>query len=296
MSETRRILSRIHIFVFAACFLQLLVSCSVWTERTSQPASAYIRVATSYGLDERMGEPFGVAIRDGKIYVSDGEAGAIFEVLPNASRRRVIATGLNAPSAIALMPNGHIVVADTGSHTIKEIADDGSITIVAGVENVSGSDDGPARAATFNGPIGIAVDERGIYVADTYNDRIRLIRDGTVSTFAGSVRGFADGPVGTAKFDTPLGLAIWQDRLLVADSGNGRVRAIEVNGDVSTLAGAGDGGFRDGSLLQAGFITPTAIAVDYRDVIFVADGNAIRAIGRRTFPFVETIAGDRRGF
>jgi len=256
---------------------------------------AYKSVSTVAGLEGKLAEPFGIAVRDGEVYVSDGEAGSILKLGPDGTVQ-VFASGLNAPSPIAFLPSGDLVVADTGSHTIRQVDPNGGVKIVAGIDNVTGSVDGPAHTATFNGPIGLAVHEDGgIYVADTYNDRIRLIRSGQVSTLTGGIRGFADGPSSGAQFDTPLGLALWNDKLLVADSGNGRVRVVEVNGDVWTLAGTGDGEFRDGALSQSGFAMPTAIAID-GGVIFIADGNAIRAIGRRAFPFVETIAGDRRGY
>ncbi|HUR97323.1 MAG TPA: hypothetical protein VMZ26_04565 [Pyrinomonadaceae bacterium] len=256
----------------------------------------YKSTATFSGPEKGIKEPFGVAVRDGSVYVSDGEAGAVLK-LGNDGTASVVVTGLNTPSAIAFLPGGDLVVADTGSHTIKQVAADGSVKIIAGVENTSGSADGSASSATFNAPIGIAVSEKdgSIFVADTYNDRIRLIRDGHVSTLAGSSRGFVDGSPSGAKFDTPLGLALWHDRLLVADSGNLRIRVVEPSGDVSTLAGGGEEGFLDGWLSQAAFANPTAITT-HGPRVFVADGDAIRVIGRRAFPFVETISDEHGGY
>ncbi|HSU25765.1 MAG TPA: hypothetical protein VLI65_07280, partial [Pyrinomonadaceae bacterium] len=202
---------------------------------------------------------------------------------------------LDTPSATAFASNGDLIVADTGSHTIKRLARDGNIAVVAGVPNRSGFSDGEASSSLFDGPIGVAIGAGDkIYVADTYNDRIRVIENGSVRTLAGSTRGFVDGA--DAKFDTPLGLAIWNDKVLVADSGNRRIRVVEPDGNVWTLAGNGDSHLKDGPLASAGFVNPTAIAVDGSQAIFVADGNAIRAIGRRNFPFVETISDDGRGF
>jgi len=208
-----------------------------------------------------------------------------------------MASGLNTPSAIAFLPDGQLVVADTGSHTIRKISVDGSITILAGIDGQRGSNDGPALAATFNAPVGLAVtDDGSIYVSDTYNDRIRLVRDGVVSTIAGSERGFADGAGPGAKFDTPLGIGVWGDKLLVADSGNARVRLLGPDGDVSTLAGFDSRDLIDGPLSRASFVMPTAVTTDNFGRIFVADGNAIRVIGQRILPFVETVAGNRRGY
>ncbi|MEO8573745.1 MAG: hypothetical protein ABI481_07230, partial [Pyrinomonadaceae bacterium] len=276
--------------------ISALSGCFLVRDGNKGATLAYKSTTTLSGLDARIGEPFGIAVREGTVYVSDGESGSVLK-LGNDGAIDVFAKGLNTPSAIAFLPSGDLVVADTGSHTIKQVTSDGSLKIIAGVENVAGSADGAAGGASFNAPIGIAVSEKdgSIYVADTYNDRIRLIRDGRVSTLAGSSRGFADGAASNAQFDTPLGLALWQDKLLVADSGNARIRVVEPTGEVWTLAGSDNGGLRDGPLAQAAFAMPTAITTD-EDRIFVADGNAIRAIGRRIFPVVETISDERRGY
>ncbi|HEX6125676.1 MAG TPA: hypothetical protein VFZ23_09940 [Pyrinomonadaceae bacterium] len=275
-----------------------LSSCFLSGDSPHGKPLAYTAVTTlSFSdSDPKLGEPFGIAVRDGDIYVSDGESGSVVK-FGRDGKSSVFATGLHTPSALAFSPAGELIVADTGSHTIKSIGTDGVLTLIAGIEGVSGATDGQAGGSTFNAPVGLAVAADGaIYVADTYNDRIRLILDGNVTTVAGSSMGFADGPGSVAKFDTPLGLAVWQDKILVADSGNRRIRVIETNGDVWTLAGSGEDEIGDGDLSNASFGSPTAIAPSTDGRVFVADGNAIRVIGRRAFPFVETIAGQRRGF
>ena len=261
-----------------------------------QPASLeYTRVATI--TDARtIGEPFGIAAKGDILFVSDGANGTVWRL--NGSDAPVaFATGLNTPSAIAFLPDGHLVVADTGSHTIRKVSQDGAMTTLAGIENVSGSDDGTASTAKFNAPVGLAVAKDGsVYVADTYNDRIRLIKDNQVSSIAGSRRGFQDGAGAEARFDTPVGLAVWGDDVLIADSGNARIRLMDRNGRVTTFAGTGHPDLVDGPLGNAAFVTPTAVTTDEFGQIFITDGNAVRVIGRRAFPFVETLAGYRRGF
>lgn len=292
MIIAKRFFPRIFTLALAAAFL-CLCGCTFFS---AEPAPInYTRVTTIPGPPE-VSEPFGLAVKDDVIYFSDGDTGTIRKFSADGTTT-TIASGLNTPSAIAFLSNGELVVADTGSHTIKKVSESGEVSQVAGIPGTIGSNDGPTSSATFNAPIGIAVAKDGsIFVADTYNDRIRVIRDDVVSTIAGNKRGFGDGVGTSASFDTPLGLAMLGDELLVADSGNARVRVVEKSGVVSTLAGGNERDLIDGGLGSARFVNPTAISVSDRGAIFIADGNAIRVIGRRSLPLVETLAGDQRGF
>ncbi|MBD8541315.1 gluconolaconase [Oxalobacteraceae sp. CFBP 8761] len=204
-------------------------------------------------LASRFSDPYGVAIGPrGAIYVADGgEANRIRVVQPDgavstlAGGKEGFVDGLgavaafNTPSAIALDHLGNLYVADTGNHAIRRIAPGGAVTTLAG-NGSPGYVDGIGRAAQFNGPVGIAVDDAGIvYVADTYNDRIRRIaQDGTVTTLAGTGKpNLFDGPGTAAAFDTPSALAVDHDgNLYIADTGNNAVRRLRPDGTVDTLA------------------------------------------------------------
>lgn len=256
----------------------------------------WAKVRTLAGLTDKFGEPFGVAVHNGVIHVSDGEKNSIFKVAKDG-KLSVLTDKLDTPSQFAFDKNGDLIVADTGSHTVKKVKANGEIELIAGLENQQGFQNGNAKTALFNAPIGIAVAENKIYVADTYNDRIRVIENGTVTTLAGGKQGFGEGIGASAQFDTPSGLAVWTDgRILVADSGNRRIRVIETNGATWTLTGNGNEDWKDGKLADAVFVRPTAIAVSDSGAVFVTDGNAIRSIGARSFPLVETISNDWRGF
>ncbi len=251
-------------------------------------------VGTVAGTKGEFGEPFGLAVKGSDLYVSDGQSGTIW--LVRNGTPAVFAAGLATPSAIAFEKNGNLLVADSGSHSIRSVNLKGDITTIAGVDGRAGYADGNASAALFNAPIGIAVGGDGkIYVADTYNDRIRVIENGRVSTFAGSGWGYADGTGADAKFHTPCGLALWNDKLLVADTENRRIRVVEADGRVWTLAGDNNAELRDGLLPSASFVQPAAIAVDANGTIFVADGNAIRFIAGQPFAFVRTASASARG-
>ena len=282
--------------VYVPVLIALFLSTSCTWINKAEPV--YIsKVRTILNDKEKFGEPFGIAVKDDEIFVSDGETGKIWRV-SGTKNFTVLTDKFHTPSAIAFDKNFDLIVADSGTHTIKKInIESGAIELIAGVENQKGFAEGEANAALFNAPIGIAVAGDKIFVADTYNDKIRVIENGKVSTIAGSERGFGENEIGsTAKFDTPCGLAIWNDKLIVADTGNRRLRVVEANGKTWTLAGSGAGETIDGDLSQAGFVEPIAVTIDDKNIIYVADGNSIRAIGRRFFPFVETVTNTRRGF
>lgn len=283
--------------ILASLFLQ---SCNFWAKKISFPVAVKTFAGVSEDKAKRFGEPFGVAFDTrGTLYVSDGEKGAIWRGSGNENLE-VVTDKLNTPSAIAFDKDGALLVADSGSHTIRKVnVSNGEVSTLAGIENKSGYKDGDAGQSLFNAPIGLAISPEGkIFVADTYNDKIRVIENGKVSTLAGGARGFENAENGAqAKFDTPCGITIWKEgSLLVADTGNRRLRLIEQNGRTTTFAGTGDQNLINGYLFRSAFVQPTAIAVDPAGLIYVADGNAIRVIGRRAFPVIETINDSWRGF
>ena len=288
LTRTRSAIKIVIITFFAGL---LFTACG----RPETHGTAFRSVRAIAGPESELGEPYGIAFKGDEIFVSDGAAGKIWKI--SGGTVTEFAADLDTPSGIAFEANGDLIVADSGSHTIKRITAAGTLTTIAGADGRPGYVD--LSGSLFMGPVGIAVAPSGdIYIADTYNDRIRKIyrENGEVITLSGSRRGFADGSGPNSKFDTPLGLAMWGERLLVADAANARIRVVEPDGTAWTLAGTGESKLQDGTLSSASFVGPTAIAVAPDGVIYVADGNAIRAIGRRAFPFVETISDSRRGF
>jgi sugar lactone lactonase YvrE len=198
-------------------------------------------------------DPFGVvASPHGLVYVADGGENNRIRAIARDGTVATLAGGregyadgkgaaamFHTPSALALDHLGNLYVADTGNHAIRKVAPDGTVTTLAG-NGQPGFADGQGGAARFNGPVGIAVDDAGtVFVADTYNDRIRRIApDGTVTTVAGAGQpGLLDGPAPSARFDTPAGVAVAGDgTLFVADTGNHAVRRVDTAGRVSTVA------------------------------------------------------------
>ena len=231
----------------------------------------------------RFSDPFGVAVdAQGVTYVADGgdsnrirriDKGGLVSTFAGGSEGFADGVGAAAafhtPSALAIDRFGNLYVADTGNHAIRKIAPDGSVTTLAG-DGQPGDADGVKRAARFHAPVGVAVDARGnVYVADTYNDRIRRIApDGVVTTLASAAApGNADGPAATAAFDTPSAIAVGKDgTLFVADTGNNAIRRIGPDGMVSTLVAPVEGERRP--LLRR----PTGLAITHDGYLYIAGG------------------------
>jgi sugar lactone lactonase YvrE len=120
----------------------------------------------------------------------------------------------------------------------------------------------------------------------------------TVTTVAGGIYGFADGPAETAGFKDAYGLAVDKHgNIFVADAGNHRIRKITPEGTVSTVAGNGTAGYADGPAAEAQFHFPHGIALDNYDNLYVADhyNNLIRKI--TPDGVVSTLAGQlTRGY
>lgn len=253
-------------------------------------------VSTLYGRSGELGEPFGIASTNDAVYFSDGEKGVIWKAVTTgkAKETSIFAQGFDTPSGLAMMPDGRLIVADTGDQTIKSVDQSGNVTIIAGSSGKRGNADGSVSDALFNGPIGVAIGAGTIYVADAYNDRIRSIKDGKVATVAGSARGFADGIAAETKFDTPSGIAVWKEGLIIADTGNSKLRFISADGAVSTISG-GDWQYRDGLLYESSLVQPTSIAIGNDGDIYFTDLDTIRVIRSIPFPHILTLSDKKRG-
>lgn len=146
----------------------------------------------------------------------------------------------NEPSSLALGPNGYLYVADTGNQRIRMVSPLGEVTTLAGSGTTpivdttyfkGGFQDGPGLTAKFNFPSGITVSSDGtVYVADTYNHRLREInKAGEVKTLAGDgVHGKQNGFPEQVQFDCPFAVKLNKDgNLLIVDQLNNSVRLLE---------------------------------------------------------------------
>lgn len=262
-------------------------------------------------LDARFDHLSGLA-RDaqGNMYVSEWDSHDIRKITPAGVVSTLAGTGTQGytdgpgaiaqfyiPAGLAVDGQGNVLVADQGNNRIRKITPAGVVSTVAGTGSSfsGGFADGPAREARFNSPRGVAVDAQGIiYVADANNNRIRKIAlDGTVSTVAGATEcGDADGPRSQARFYYPTGVAVdGRGMVYIADHNANRIRLLEPDGFVSTLAGRWygcsglyvPGSLTDGPGLDARFHGPLDLAVGPQGELYVADQNnyCVRRINLR---------------
>ncbi len=214
---------------------------------------------------------------------------------------------LEGPYSVALDAAGNIFMADNGNNRIREVSN-GIITTVAGsgpscsptsCGSFSG-DGGPATSATLSQPNGVTVDAAGnIYIADTYNNRIRKVTNGIVTTVAGDgIQGFSGdgGSAIGASLNKPYGVAVnASGNLYIADTGNNRIRKVS-NGNMTTVAGNGRAAFAgDGGLATAASLNfPTVVTVDSAGNLYIADStnSRIREVLASPPAFGVVVSGD----
>ncbi len=195
----------------------------------------------------------------------------------------------NYPMGVAVDAAGNVYVADTGSHTIRKIDTNANVTTFAGKRSKSGSADGVGTEAMFYTPTDIAIDKAGnLYVADYNNNLIRKIdENATVTTLAGgTANGWVDASGASARFYNPAGLIVdGSGTLYVADRGNHRIRKVDAEGNVTTIAGGSGSGNIDGIGEGATLWYPEGIAMDHKGALIVTNSGShhIRHLGYGAF-------------
>jgi uncharacterized protein (TIGR03437 family) len=228
----------------------------------------------------------------GQAYTISTFAGGALPVnIPGTSAR------LSGPQAVAVDKGGNLFVVDQND-VLRLDATTHILTLVAGngIPGFSG-DNGPATSAQLNGAWGVAVDSAGnLYIADTQNNRIRKVSNGTITTVAGGGAqgvGFGDnGPATSAVLSGPQGVAVDSaGNLYIADTEFSRIRKVS-NGVITTVAGglAGFGG-DNGPATSAQLSYPYGVAVDSTGNVYIADTSNAR-IRKISNGVITTVAGN----
>ncbi len=205
---------------------------------------------------------------------------ALFQQYPQLNEPHVSRRALLAASSILALNLVGCGSSDDAAATAAATgtSNAGVVTTLAGLTNGgTGSADGTGTAASFNFPMGVAVDSSGnVYVGDNSNHMIRKITSaGVVTTLAGLTNGgsgSADGTGTAASFHSPYGVAVdTSGNVYVVDSLNQMIRKIDSAGVVTTLAGSGSSSYADGTGTAASFNNPLGVAVDTSGNVYVAD-------------------------
>jgi len=213
----------------------------------------------------------------------------------------------NDPSAIAIDAAGNVYIADAANHRIRKVDTLGTITTFAGngTPGFSG-DGGPATSAELYYPYGVAVDTSGnVYVADTWNNRIRKVdTSGVITTFAGNgTSGFEElggtgnsgdgGPATAASLYGPEGVAV--DALGNVYIAARFVRKVDTSGIITTIAGKfiewPTGNLGDGGPATSAELSAMAVAVDGSGNVYISDQLYERIRKVNASGIITTVAG-----
>lgn len=266
----------------------------------------------------QLASPCGLAVdQNGDVFIADTGNDVIREVTPGGNI--VTAYGTNtrgyagdgggannaefySPTGLAIDIFGTLYVSDTGNHVIRQISGDIVTTIAGSVEPGYSGDGGPASAAQFYYPKGLAIDRFGqLYIADYGNSVIRKINvnTGIVTTAAGDgIPGFSGdgGPATSAQLAYPYDVAVdAADNLYIADLENQRVREVTLDGTITTIAGNGTRGYSGdgGPAASAQLNNPGGVAIACPACLGVLIGDWDNNVVRALTPIVRSGSSDR---
>jgi uncharacterized protein (TIGR03437 family) len=258
----------------------------------------------------------------GNLFIADQNNNRVRKVDPKGNITTFAGTGVAAFSgdggpatqaALNYVPGvctdaaGDVFVSDLSNFRIRKIDTSGNITTVAGngVQGSSG-DGGPATQASMYIPIRCAIDSsNNLYITDQSGHKIRKVTPaGIISTVAGSGAGAGPhsvasysgdgGPATAANLNNPTAVTVDSaGNIYFSDQYNQRIRKVDTNGIITTIAGNGTAGYSGdgGPATSAQLNYPGGLIVDQNGDIYVADDNNFR-IRKISKGVITTVAGN----
>jgi len=211
------------------------------------------RQAKSHRLDN----PCGIFVTDlEEIYVAEYLSNCVKKVTKNGNVMLIAGTGkegyngdgilalnaqLNGPAAVFVTPSNQVFICEQYGHRIRKIDRNGIISTIAGTgKGGFNGDEMPATKAQLSFPSGIYVTEDNdneiVYIADFYNDRVRKVQNGMMTTVAGSGTGHLDNSMATDVYlQGPSSVFVHEGIIYISEQNGGRIRKIDRKGRISKV-------------------------------------------------------------
>jgi hypothetical protein len=245
----------------------------------------------------KFSNPVNVAYRDGMLYVADFDNGKLraIDTTSHVTSTVINQKGFARPFGMAFAPDGTLYVSTDNDQAGNHNPMSGTIWKIDLQSHVA-----TVVANAVGRPRGLVVLPDGrVAATDDLHHVVEVIdvHTGRATTIAGAwdAKGMVDGAGAVARFSTPYNLVMRGDgKLLVTDFDNNRLRLVGLDGTTTTLAGAAQAGFADGTMATARFSHPQAMSMAASGDIYLTDLGNFR-IRRISGDKVDTVAGNGTG-